>query len=102
MGKSPQINPALTTRNDSMKIVRLSPLVSVFLLTAASPAVLAQADSRLQIPATDEGLPGSGPIRRYDWVRKLWLERRSVWAARVEQDEPAVVFLGGWSTQGWG
>ena len=24
----------------------------------------------VSIPATDEGLPGAGPIRRYDWFKK--------------------------------
>ncbi len=60
------------------------------------------ADSQLEIPATDEGLPGAGPIRRYDWFRNLWLEKRSTWATRVEQDRHAVVFLGDSITQGWG
>jgi hypothetical protein len=32
------------------------------------------------IPATDDGLPGKGPIRRYDWFQKLWRERRAQWA----------------------
>jgi lysophospholipase L1-like esterase len=57
---------------------------------------------RLAIPATDEGLPGAGPIRRYDWFQKLWLERRSEWAKTVDQDRHAVVFLGDSITQGWG
>src|SRR4051812_24057000 len=60
------------------------------------------ADMRLQIPETDEGLPGAGPIRRADWFKKLWVERRSKWAARTAQDEGAVVFLGDSITQGWG
>jgi lysophospholipase L1-like esterase len=58
-------------------------------------------DPRLAIPATDEGLPGSGPIRRYDWFQKLWLDLRSRWATRVKQDQGAVVFLGDSITQGW-
>ena len=53
------------------------------------------------IPATDEGLPGAGPIRRYDWFSKLWLERRTEWAAQVQQDQHAIVFLGDSITQGW-
>lgn len=56
----------------------------------------------LQIPPTDEGLPGQGPIRRYDWFRELWLERRTRWASRVEQDQGSVVFLGDSITQGLG
>jgi lysophospholipase L1-like esterase len=48
------------------------------------------------------GLPGQGPIRRYDWFRKLWSDRRTRWAGRVEADQDAVVFLGDSITQGWG
>jgi lysophospholipase L1-like esterase len=55
-----------------------------------------------QIPATDDGLPGAGPIRRYDWFRKLWTDRRTAWAARVGQDQNATVLLGDSITQGWG
>jgi lysophospholipase L1-like esterase len=58
--------------------------------------------SSLQIPATDDGLPGQGPIRRFDWFKKLWTERRTRWAARVQQDHKAVVLLGDSITQGWG
>jgi lysophospholipase L1-like esterase len=54
------------------------------------------------IPATDDGLPGAGPIRRYDWFRQLWQTRRSEWARTVAQDRHAVVFLGDSITQGWG
>jgi lysophospholipase L1-like esterase len=61
-----------------------------------------QPENRLQIPATDDGLPGAGPIRRMDWFRKLWVDRRAKWAARVEQDQNAVVMLGDSITQGWG
>ncbi len=58
--------------------------------------------SRWAIPASDDGLPGAGPIRRYDWFQKLWLEKRTAWAERVAQDRGAVVFLGDSITQGWG
>jgi lysophospholipase L1-like esterase len=58
--------------------------------------------SHFEIPATDEGLPGAGPIRRYDWFRNLWRERRSAWAQRIAQDRHALVFLGDSITQGWG
>jgi lysophospholipase L1-like esterase len=75
-------------------------------LTASSlaqdnPAVTNKA-SRLEIPATDDGLPGQGPIRRYDWFKNLWKQRRAAWAARVEKDQNAVVMLGDSITQGWG
>jgi lysophospholipase L1-like esterase len=61
-----------------------------------------EAEDRFAIPATDAGLPGAGPIRRYDWFQQLWRERRSEWARRVEHDRNAVVFLGDSITQGWG
>ena len=61
-----------------------------------------QGAARFEIPATDVGLPGDGPIRRYDWFRQLWQARRSQWANRVDQDRHAVVLLGDSITQGWG
>jgi hypothetical protein len=36
-----------------------------------------------------------------DWFQRLWLERRTGWAARKSQDQGAVVFLGDSITQGW-
>ena len=69
---------------------------------AATPETKPQLDPKFQIPPTDDGLPGTGPIRRYDWFSKLWLEKRSGWARRVEQDQGALVFLGDSITQGWG
>ena len=62
----------------------------------------AQPAARFEIPTSDDGLPGQGPIRRYDWFRKLWTDRRTAWAARVERDRNAVVLLGDSITQGWG
>jgi lysophospholipase L1-like esterase len=55
-----------------------------------------------EIPATDEGLPGAGPIRRYDWFSNLWKQRRTEWSKHADQDQSAVVFLGDSITQGWG
>jgi lysophospholipase L1-like esterase len=89
---------------------RLSRLISHsltawILLFAAAPLVAqdkAPSASRIQIPDTDDGLPGAGPIRRAEWFKRLWTERRSAWAARVEQDHGALVFLGDSITQGWG
>jgi lysophospholipase L1-like esterase len=60
-----------------------------------------QAPDRFAIPVSDDGLPGAGPIRRYDWFQQLWRERRSEWARTVGQDRGAVVFLGDSITQGW-
>lgn len=56
----------------------------------------------LEIPASDDGLPGAGPIRRQDWFQKLWIQKRTAWAARTEADRHALVFLGDSITQGWG
>ncbi|MCI0538871.1 MAG: GDSL-type esterase/lipase family protein [Verrucomicrobiales bacterium] len=80
------------------------PLVAVLVvLTAiAQAAEPPKADTRFQVPPTDDGLPGAGPIRRYDWFRNLWAQRRSAWAERVQQDQGSLVFLGDSITQGWG
>lgn len=61
-----------------------------------------QDESRFQIPATDDGLPGQGTIRRYDWFKNLWVSKRAGWARKVEADRGAVVLLGDSITQGWG
>jgi lysophospholipase L1-like esterase len=68
---------------------------------AAPPLPVVTIDPRLAIPASDDGLPGAGPIRRADWFQKRWLERRSHFAQRAAQDRGAVVFLGDSITQGW-
>jgi len=73
----------------------------LFVLLLDSCSLVRKPAVSYAIPATDEGLPGAGPIRRYDWFRKLWLERRTAWAAQVQQDQHAVVFLGDSITQGW-
>ena len=86
-------------------ISRLSLALASVLLAwpvLAQPAATPPGATTLSIPETDDGLPGAGPIRRYDWFRKLWSERRVAWAQRVEQDRNAVVFLGDSITQGWG
>lgn len=79
----------------------LSTLGASAALSAQATAPTAEKD-RFAIPPTDEGLPGAGPIRRYDWFQQLWRERRSAWAREVDQDQHAVVFLGDSITQGWG
>ena len=79
-------------------------LIAVFgSLLAEEVAIVktSAAESKFSIPATDAGLPGAGPIRRYGWFQKLWVSKRSTWAKRVEQDQGAVVFLGDSITQGW-
>jgi len=106
VGSSKVRDPSpLMKRNPSFWLLLVSALaLSPF--SSSSRGETTSADStvhqRLAIPETDEGLPGSGPIRRYDWFKKLWLERRTAWAARVQQDQNALVFLGDSITQGWG
>jgi lysophospholipase L1-like esterase len=81
------------------------PAMAVLLLgfvTLLSCAADKAAGTAFEIPATDDGVPGAGPIRRYDWFRSLWKKRRSEWAARVEKDQQALAFLGDSITQGWG
>lgn len=77
-------------------------LVTGISVTTAASQTPAQAPAdRFAIPATDDGLPGAGPIRRYEWFQKLWHERRSGWAAERARDQGAVVFLGDSITQQW-
>ena len=77
-------------------------VASISVPALGQPATTGTADSRFQIPATDAGLPGSGPIRRYDWFKNLWQKKRSGWAKDVQKDQNALVFLGDSITQGWG
>lgn len=80
-------------------------LASILVVATNSPVVAQaanQAAAGFEIPAKDDGLPGAGPIRRYDWFRDLWKTKRSAWAKQVKQDQNAVVFLGDSITQGWG
>ena len=85
-----------------MNAIRTAALL-IFASLLVPPSVYSQESTqRFEIPGSDEGLPGSGPIRRADWFRDLWKKRRSVWAQQVQKDQKAVVFLGDSITQGWG
>ncbi|PQO42218.1 GDSL-type esterase/lipase family protein [Blastopirellula marina] len=77
-------------------------ILAVTLLSLAPFPANAQDADDYAIPTTDEGLPGEGPIRRYDWFKNLWKNKRSNWAKQVDKDQGAVVFLGDSITQGWG
>ncbi|HTI71936.1 MAG TPA: GDSL-type esterase/lipase family protein [Candidatus Limnocylindria bacterium] len=86
-------------------------LTSAFSLLAAAalgvclvplPTALAADADHFKIPAPDAGLPGSGPIRRYDWFTDLWTKKRVAWSEHAALDKHAVVFLGDSITQGWG
>lgn len=59
---------------------------------------------KFPLPETDENVPGVGPLRRAGWFRKVWQERRALFAkeAATGQQQEAVVFLGDSITQGWG
>ena len=80
-------------------------ILKLFVLVGCCAAVSLDTQAQqpaFEIPATDDGLPGEGPIRRYDWFRNLWRTKRSGWAKDIEKDQGAVVFLGDSITQGWG
>lgn len=99
-------------------LMQTSSLQSQLILRAAlgmvlisTPMTLARAQEKptdkgspafLQIPDTDDGLPGKGTIRRYDWFRNLWRKKRTQWHKETAQDQGAVVFFGDSITQGWG
>ena len=57
--------------------------------------------ANLELPETDDGLAGDGPIRRYGWFKNLWKKRRATFAADAKDKKGAVVFLGDSITQGW-
>ncbi len=78
---------------------------SIFLVVAVFvtlPLSGQENNSKFAIPANDDGLPGEGPIRRYDWFSKLWQNKRSGWAQEINKGQNALVFLGDSITQGWG
>ncbi len=82
----------------ALGVLALAPAVR----SADPGAVAAPQESRVQFPATDDGLPGAGPFRREDWFQHLWSERRTAWASQVKEEQGALVFLGDSITQGWG
>jgi lysophospholipase L1-like esterase len=73
-----------------------------FLLAAVLCNSFSVYGATVDLPETDDGLSGAGPIRRYDWFKKHWVARRTPWSNRAEQDQKAVVFLGDSITEGWG
>ncbi len=92
--------PKSSTLQSSTRLLAIS--LVIYTAALATLTAFAQTDSKLQIPETDDGLPGAGPINRTESFKKLWLERRSKWATRKQQDEGSLVFLGDSITQGWG
>lgn len=86
-----------------MRIIPLAVLVCTMTTGGlVRPAYSQEAKAQFRIPATDEGLPGTGTIRRQGWFQNLWQRKRSAWAKNVKRDQKALVFLGDSITQGWG
>lgn len=86
-------------------LLRLPLVLSAVLFGSSAFPLYAQeanAAKSLEIPATDDQLPGAGPIRRYDWFKGLWNQKRTQWSKRVAEDQKSLVFLGDSITQGWG
>lgn len=77
-------------------------LAALLLITAGGQSDLVATETDVTLPETDDGLPGTGPIRRYDWFRNLWKNRRTQFARDAASQQKAVVFLGDSITQGWG
>ena len=92
----------LPTWSSLRRTVSAAILLGFGLSIAVVAESTAEVRDRFTIPATDDGLAGAGPIRRYAWFQQVWRERRSAWAQQVDQDQHAVVFLGDSITQGWG
>ena len=86
-------------------MLRMLLLIAFATLTLACDPVqpsVADEPIKFALPESDDGLPGAGPIRRYDWFRDLWKSRRASFAQEVEAKQGTVVFLGDSITQGWG
>jgi len=79
----------------------------LFLICLAIPTLTFSQDSpslnpSKTLPTDESGLPGEGPLRRYEGYVKRWAEARTRWANEVQKDQHCVVFLGDSITQGWG
>ncbi len=85
-----------------MRVMLVVSMFQLFLGLISPLSAQDQAPSKLALPASDEGLAGAGPIRRYDWFQKHWINRREKFAAEAEKQTGAVVLLGDSITEGWG
>jgi lysophospholipase L1-like esterase len=91
-------------------VVRVALVVAVLCFTGCTtsrpqvtiaPAATFPA-SHFDVPASNDGLPGAGPISRFEWFRNTWRGRRTLFASQVQADQRALVFLGDSITHGWG
>jgi lysophospholipase L1-like esterase len=92
-------------RSFSVSVLLFASIATAAFHSAYAQAVATPAASKTEmigLPASDDGLPGSGPIRRADWFRTIWNERRGSWKSRTAEDQGAIVFFGDSITQGWG
>ena len=82
-------------------VLTLTPLFFSGCASTPKPVAAVYSDANFEIPATDDVLPGAGPMRRADWFKKTWRERRQSFAASAQKDQGSVVFLGDSIIQGW-
>ena len=77
----------------------------LIVLMIASDALYCEGNEKnpLLIPDSDKEVPGVGPIRRTEWFRGVWKNRRSSWLVEKNiAQKNSIVFLGDSITQGWG
>lgn len=89
--------------NRPASILAIVPALAILTTAAAAAQVAAPpAAGSFALPATEDGLPGEGDLRRYEGYVKGWQARREKWSRERDRDRGAVVFLGDSITQGWG
>jgi len=72
----------------------------LFVILAFTTCV--HAENPFALPASEEGLPGEGDLRRYEGYVNRWPVFREAWSKEVKEKQGSVVFLGDSITQGWG
>ena len=69
-------------------------LIALMFASAALPCE-GNEKNPLLIPDSDDDVPGVGPIRRTEWFRGVWKNRRSSWLVEKNiADKGSIVFLG--------
>jgi lysophospholipase L1-like esterase len=92
--------PDCGTRRLARSVIFLAGLLPALLVTGCATGGRSAPDFKL--PATTDGLPGTGPVTRGDWFQRLWRDRRQAFFHSARRDRGAVVFLGDSITHGWG